>query len=460
MKGKKNILKNLDPFIDPDLVKEYGYVIVPNINQRFTIAIKSKELIRSTWTEGKSKKAVVFGVIYKWTNKKNGKFMWGRTEQRPIDSQEHPLLGAISPRLIDYIQKSKYYNTKDDSIYSAMHDIYITAGKGNKGIKVIKNIFDVRIEEIIFESGDFEYDCHFIEAVEQSYISITSSDNPNIGYNIRGGSVGSHKGHSKKVIDKSILGNLIKNGRSQEEIEKYFKVDRKTIFNRIKEYWSSTKGNWYEVRRLLLKPEILKYVKQGYSQEEIRRFFPSSYNKDGFMSRSQIYQVFQDCFEGKSFKGIQENCLGSLIDCFNKEGLLTPIQLAPKFKGLDEIKIWTFLVNNRESYLKLLITFLISKGYRTTIKLAEKMGINQWNVERFIEKSMRGIRTEVIESFDRPLARNLMYECNRYIQLLQKMGYKESTIQTYISKNKINDLIKKIFGGKSFDEVKLLNDSN
>lgn len=80
--------------------------------------------------------------------------------------------------------------------------------------------------------------------------------------------------------------------------------------------------------------------------------------------------------------------------------------------------------------------------------------MNQWNVERFIERQMRGIREEVLESFDKPRARRLIVNSINEEDLLRKLGYTESTIQTYKVENKIDPLIRKLFDGMSFDDAK------
>ncbi|KON26919.1 hypothetical protein AC481_06215 [miscellaneous Crenarchaeota group archaeon SMTZ-80] len=236
--------------------------------------------------------------------------------------------------------------------------------------------------------------------------------------------------------------------------------DKRKIFNRIKEFWPETNGNWYAARHLLLKPEILKLVKQGYSQEEIRNLFPSPFSEDGVMSRTQIYNIFKDCFEEQTFINVQKDNLGDIIDSLIEQGFVTPTQIATKIKGMNARKVWTFLVNNKENYLISLISSFISKGYITTIQLADQLDIDQWNVERFIERSMRGIRIEKLELFDKPRARKLIVESETAEDLLRGLGYSESTIKNYRFYNKIQNIINDLFDGMSFDDAKLFYTSH
>ncbi|HEC37114.1 hypothetical protein LCGC14_1446280 [marine sediment metagenome] len=253
---------------------------------------------------------------------------------------------------------------------------------------------------------------------------------------------------------------LIKSGFSQKQIADYFDVDRKTIFNRIKENWPETKGNWYDARRLLLKPSLIKYVKQGYSQQEIRGFFPSPISEDGLISRSQLYNIFKDCFEGKTFDDLQKLYLGNIIDSLIEQGFTTPALITSNIKAMNTKRVWTFLVNNKLDYAISLISSYISKGFVTTIQLAEQLGVEQSSIERIIERNMRGIRTEKLELFDKPRARRLILEADNAEVLLLKLGYSESTVKTYRYKNTVDNVINTLFDGMSFAEAKLFYTNN
>ncbi|KKM88489.1 hypothetical protein LCGC14_1258240, partial [marine sediment metagenome] len=433
-------------------LKRIKRVTVPGVSERLIQQVsKTKDWIDSVWTAGSA-----FGIIYLWTNTLNGKIMWGRTEQT---LNQYAGVVPISDRMYTYIEKAEKYTKRDGSIYNDMHDIYVSAGGGVEGRKAILDTFTVEVFEII-PANNFDYDSKYIKALEDWWIDLTDSRNPAIGYNVRKGNVGGHKGHAKKDVDPGSLKMLIKSGFSQKQIADYFDVDRKTVFNRIKENWPETKGNWYDARRLLLKPSLIKYVKQGYSQQEIRGFFPSPITEDGLISRSQLYNIFKDCFEGKTFDDLQRQYLGNIIDSLIEQGFTTPALIASNIKAMNTKRVWTFLVNNKLDYATSLISSYISKGFVTTVQLAEQLSIKQWNVERIIEKNMRGIRTERLELFDKPRARRLITGVNTAEDLLLALDYSKNTIQTYKSENKIENVISKLFDGMSFDEAKLYYTSN
>ncbi|KKM68211.1 hypothetical protein LCGC14_1463160, partial [marine sediment metagenome] len=367
-------------------LKRNRRVTVPGVEERLIQQVtKTRNWIDAVWAAGNA-----FGIIYLWTNTLNGKIMWGRTEQ---SLNAYTGVVPISDRIYTYIEKAEKYRSRDGTIYNDMHDIYVSAGGGIEGRKAILDTFTVEVFEII-PATNFNHDTKYIEALEDWWIDLTDSTNPAIGYNVRGGNIGGHKGHSKKDVDPGQLKMLIKSGFSQKQIADYFDVDRKTIFNRIKENWPETKGNWYDVRRLLLKPNLIKYVKQGYSQQEIRSFFPSPDSEDGLISRSQLYNIFKDCFEGKTFDDLQKLYLGNIIDSLIEQGFTTPSQIASNIKAMDTKRVWTFLVTNKIDYATSLISSYISKGFVTTIQLAGQLDIEQWNVERILKKNMRGLRTE------------------------------------------------------------------
>jgi len=274
----------------------------------------------------------------------NGKIMFGRTEQRLKHCKG---MAPISDRIYKYIRKARTYYKKDGSIYSDMYKIHRKAGGGTKGINAIFDNVEIDIWEVVFSTGDFDYDCSFIELLEDWWIDKTDSRNPTIGYNIQKGSAGSHqgihKGHKIK-IEMSILESLLTNGYPQKLIAKYFNVPRELIFRRIKEYWPDTNRNYYEALKKFLKPTLEKYIKQGYNVKQIAEFFPSLKRENG-VQRATVYRWFKWIWGTRNFKQVQRSYLKEIVRSLILEGLNIPdmiednrLQLS-KYQIMDIVKL-------------------------------------------------------------------------------------------------------------------------
>lgn len=431
---------------------EYTGPISFNIKKLTVPVLKSRsirgltetaESIDNIWTDGRVSKGSVFGIIYLWKNKENGKIYWGRTEQRLF---HYKGLVPISDRFYGYYKKARTYMKKDDSIYHHMHEAIGKHTDEQDGINAIFKVFELQVFEIVYSSGDFVSDCKRIEALEDWWINRTDSRNKTIGYNIRGGSIGSHTGHSKIDIDLGLLKRLMQSGYTQEQITNYFGVDRKTIFNRLKEGWPDTKGNWYLVVRKFVKPLLVKFIKSGMEQEEIMKQFSSPFTSNGYMSRSQLYNIFEDCFDGKHFEEMQQSFLSSIIDSLIEEGYRTPTEFADKLINMDNKRVWTFLVTHKVPYAVSLISDYISKGFVTTSTLAIELGLLSSTIELFLRKHMRGIRVEKLELYDKPRAWLHILESDTSEDLLFILGYTQKTIDTYRVRGKINSTLENLLG--------------
>ena len=226
----------------------------------------------------------------------------------------------------------------------------------------------------------------------------------------------------------------------------YFGVNRKTIFNRLKEGWSDTKGNWYFAVRKFVKPLLIRFIKSGMGQEDIMKQFSSPFTSDGYMSRSQLYNIFEDCFNGKHFEEMQQYFLSSIIDSLIAEGYRTPTEIADKLINMDAKRVWTFLVTQKVPYAVSLISDYISKGFVTTIALANELSLLSSTIEMFLRKKMRGIRVEKLELYDKPRAWLHILESDNSGHLLSILGYTPKTISTYKVRGKIDSTVENLLG--------------
>jgi hypothetical protein len=438
---QKSIVEYTGPIVFKNRVKDLR---IPDLEDRSIRDVtETVEFIDNTWADGRAPKGAVFGIIYLWINKENGKIYWGRTEQRLFHYRNKV---PISDRFYDYYKDAKNYYKKDGSLYHHMHEAIGKQTNEQDAIRALFEQFELKVFEIVYSSGNFDSDCDRIEAIEEWWITKTDSRNKAIGYNIRGGSIGTHTGHSKIDIDMGLLKRLIQSGYSQKQVANYFGVERKTIFNRLKEGWPDTGGNWYLAVRKFVKPLLERYIKSGMEQEEIRRQFSSPYSSDGYMSRSQLYSIFEDCFEGDHFDALQDTYLNSIIDTLLDQGYRTPAEIASKLKNIDTGGVWKFLVMRKVAYAISLIEDFISKGFITTKTLANELNLPQHVIEKFLLKKMRGIRIEKLELYDRPRAWRHILESETPKDLLSILGYTQSTLSSYRQSGKIESMVEKILG--------------
>lgn len=448
---EKDMQKSIIEYTGPVSFINRKNLKVPVLEDRSIRGVtETVKFINNIWADGRASRGSVFGIIYLWKNKENGKIYWGRTEQRLF---HYANIVPISDRFYDYYKNARGYTKKDGSIYHHMHEAIDQQANEQDGIKAIFEVFELQVFEIIYSTGNYDLDCERIEAIEEWWITKTDSRNPAIGYNIRGGSVGSHTGNTKKDIDLGLLKRLIQSGYTQQQVTNYFGVDRKTIFNRLKEGWPDTGGNWYLAVRKFIKPLLLNLIKSGMEQDDILKQFSSPYTSDGYMSRSQLYNIFKDCFDGNHFEEIQKTSLGLIIDSLIEEGYRTPTEFADKLINMDAKRVWKFLVTHRFQYTFSLISDYISNGFVTTQALADELNIPRYTIESFVQKKMRGIRVEKLVLYERPRAWLHILESQNPEHLLSLLGYTKKTIDTYRVRGKIDSTVEYLLG-TSYDTAK------
>ena len=187
----------------------------------------TQDFLKKIWKLGKHGSQYIFGIIYKWTNKKTGKVYIGRTERSRGTPYYRPF-SSISIRFQEEIEYAIFTNigrlqNGENQMYYDMRMLYDAAGKGKAGINAIVNGFGLEIVEVQVISDSYKRDCMIIEHLEDGWISSTSRDYEL--YNVATGSTGKHvleasSGHAAKELHAKIR-YMIENGFSKNEIKDY-----------------------------------------------------------------------------------------------------------------------------------------------------------------------------------------------------------------------------------------------
>ena len=291
-------------FLEPSL----GLVFLEKVSEvHFLKAKLASNILERIWLNGKTKSgARAWGIIYMWVNLRNDKFMYGRTEQRPL-SRPYYSVGALSFRFDQYIAKAIYERRTDDSIYGDMYKLYVEAGEGQGGINNIIKNFKVSIVEVTLLTGDYDYDCNYIEAAEESYIKKSKR----------------HPERAKKCY------NIKESGKGAHKMTEDMLVGLPPIYNID-----------------TIEPQLIKLMKNGYSTKVAAsklRFLLKTHKIVPSLSSSQLNDLCKILFDGKTYKQKRDEVLLEHIESLIDQGYIIPSKIASRLAGFDATHVFNFL---------------------------------------------------------------------------------------------------------------------
>ncbi len=419
-------------FLEPSL----GLVFLEKVSEvHFSRAKLASNILERIWLNGKTKSgARPWGIIYLWVNSLNDNFMYGRTEQRPLSKPYYPV-GALSFRFDQYIARAIHERRTDDSIYGDMYRLYVKGGEGQDGINNIIKYFKVSIVEVIFLTGNYDYDCNYIEAAEESYIkkALRVPERAEKCYNKKESGKGSHK------------------------------MTEEMLYDLLPVYTIDT-----------IEPHIIDLMKNGYSTKIAASKLPfilKTHKVIPSISASQLNHICNILFEGKTYRQKRDEVLLEHIDSLIEQGYITPYKIADKLAGFNAAKVFNFLARYKSSYIiGLTYSYLINMvKYTGKIHkglLAVRLGAYDSLFLNFysskighVIKNKDDLLDNIdlinrIEDFDAAFARRATKICSGPIDLLEMLGYHKLEVDLNDFEFR-NSLFKILFNGLSFQDAML-----
>jgi len=307
---------------------------IPSLDNRLIRDKVNQEKMKSIWKLRKHGEKYVFGMIYKWINKQNGKVYIGRTEER-MGSNKYPPITSLSLRFEQEIDEAlinkgnRLINDDKNQLYHDIRMVFDRAGGGNDGKAAIAATFSVEIETIIFISDSYTSDCEFIETVETYYIQeyIQTLGRENV-YNVNEeGRIGGHV-------------RYIRSGHNEAKLQ----------------------------------ATIPHMISEGFSKKEIAEDLDVPYNSD---VSSLIDKLIMQTM-GKSYTEARFELVGERMAQLIDEGYHSFSELASMFKGMDAVKVFQFFSNRKfklgNEYLKGLISSAILKLQKDGKKIGDTSG--------------------------------------------------------------------------------------
>ncbi len=316
-----------------------------------------------------------------------------------------------------------------------MYKLYVEAGEGQGGINNIIKNFKVAIVEVTFLTGDYDYDCNYIEAAEESYIKKSKR----------------HPERAKKCY------NIKESGKGAHKMTEDMLVGLPPIYNID-----------------TIEPQLIKLMKNGYSTKVAAsklRFLLKTHKIVPSLSSSQLNDLCKILFDGKTYKQKRDEVLLEHIESLIDQGYIIPSKIASRLAGFDATHVFNFLAKYKSSYLVGLIYSYLTKTLKYTGKinmalLGTKFSVEYGSFSRFYSSKIGPvlkIKDDIyfnddidlinkIKNFDKALAKRAIKICSGPKDLLEMLGYHKWEVNLDDLEFR-NSIFKTLFDGLSIQDA-------